>query len=420
MGKRQVVIIVVLALVGLAGFVVFNRADQPGAAQGRPGPGGGPGGGGPGGQFARPPMTVEVAPTRREPVSEYVTVVGNLIGEATVEVVPKVSGRLQSVSVKLGDRVNEGQPIALIEDREIREQVKQAEASFEVARASVRQREADLKFAETALERARSLFERQLLPKQGLEDADSRYQAAVAQVDLARAQFSQAQARQDELRITLANTIIRAPVTGFVGKRYLDPGAFASQNAPVVSVVDLRIVRMVANLVEKDVSRVRQGTAAEVEVDAYPGEKFTGRVARVAPLFDAATRTAQMEIEIPNPSYRLKAGMYSRVRLTVDTRPNALVIPRNALVEVDGKQGVFVANGQKATFSAVKTGLQDETKVEITSGLNDGARIVTTGAASLRDGDTIVLAGAGQGPARGAQGQGPGQGARGRPAQSGR
>jgi RND family efflux transporter MFP subunit len=417
MRKRKVVVIVVLALVGLAGFVVYNRADQPGAAQGRPGPGGGPGG-----QFARPPMTVEIASTRRESVSEHVTVVGNLIGEATVDVVPKVGGRLQSVSVKLGDRVNDGQPIAVIEDREIREQVKQAEASFEVARASVRQREADLKFAETALERARSLFERQLLPKQGLDDADARYQAAVAQVDLARAQFAQAQARQDELRITLANTIIRAPVNGFIGKRYLDPGAYASQNTPVVSVVALSTVRMVANLVEKDVSRVRQGTAGEVEVDAFPGEKFNGRVARVAPLFDAATRTAQMEIEIPNPSYRLKAGMYARVRLTVDTRPNALVIPRNALVEIDGKQGVFVANGQKANFSAVKTGLQDETRVEVIGGLTDGTRIVTTGAASLRDGDTIVLAGAGQGPGRGAQGQGPpGQGARGgRPAQGGR
>jgi RND family efflux transporter MFP subunit len=407
MPKRNVVVIVALALVGLAGFVVFNRADQPGAAQGQPG--GGPGGG-PGGQFARPPMTVEVAPTRREAVSEHVTVVGNLIGEATVEVVPKVSGRLQSVSVKLGDRVNEGQPIAVIEDREIREQVKQAEASFEVARASVRQREADLKFAETALERARSLFDRQLLPRQGLDDADARYQAAVAQVDLARAQFSQAQARQDELRITLANTIIRAPVTGFVGKRYLDQGAFGSQNTPVVSVVDLRNVRMVANLVEKDVSRVRQGTAATVEVDAYPGEQFTGRVARVAPLFDAATRTAQMEIEIPNPAYRLKAGMYARVRLTVDTRPNALVVPRNALVEVEGKQGVFVASGEKAAFSAVQTGLQDETRVEITGGLKEGVRVVTTGAGSLRDGDTIVLAGANGNPGsppRGQQGQAP-------------
>ncbi len=346
-------------------------------------------------------MTVEVGSVRREAVSEHVTIVGNLIGEATVEVVPKVSGRLQSVRVKLGDPVSDGQPIAVIEDSEIREQVKQAEASFEVARATVRQRDADLKFAETALERARSLYDRQLLPRQGLDDADARYQAAVAQGDLARAQFAQAQARQDELRFTLANTIIRSPVTGFVGKRYLDPGAFASQNSPVVSVVALRTVRMVANLVEKDVSRVRQGTAAAVEVDAYPGEQFTGRVARVAPLFDAATRTAQMEIEIPNPAYRLKAGMYARVRLTVDTRPNALVIPRNALVEVEGKQGVFVASGQKAAFSAVKTGLQDETKVEITAGLNDGARIVTTGAGSLRDGDTIVLAGDGQVPTSG-------------------
>lgn len=394
---RKAVIVAVIALVGLAGIVVYNRADQPGAeAQGRPG---GPGGaGGPG---ARPPMTVEVGSARREAVSEHVTIVGNLIGEATVEVVPKVSGRLQSVSVKLGDRVSDGQPIAVIEDREVREQVKQAEASFEVARATVRQRDADLKFAETALERARSLYDRQLLPRQGLDDADARHQAAVAQGDLARAQFSQAQARQDELRITLANTIIRSPVTGFVGKRYLDPGAFASQNTPVLSVVALRTVRMVANLVEKDVSRVRQGTAGVVEVDAYPGEQFTGRVARVAPLFDAATRTAQMEIEIPNPGYRLKAGMYARVRLTVDTRPNALVVPRNALVEVEGKQGVFVASGQKAAFSAVETGLQDETRVEITAGLNDGARIVTTGAGSLRDGDTIVLAGGGQVPTSG-------------------
>jgi RND family efflux transporter MFP subunit len=397
MGKRKVAVIVVVALVGLAGFVVYNRADQPGAeAQGRPG--GGPGGAGPG---ARPPMTVEVASVRREAVSEHVTIVGNLIGEATVEVVPKVSGRLQNVRVKLGDPVSEGQPIAVIEDREIHEQVKQAEASFEVSRATVRQREADLKFAETALERARSLYDRQLLPRQGLDDADARYQASVAQVDLARAQFAQAQARQDELRITLANTIIRSPVTGFVGKRYLDQGAFASQNSPVVSVVALRTVRMVANLVEKDVSRVRQGTAASVEVDAYPGEQFTGRVARVAPLFDAATRTAQMEIEIPNPGYRLKAGMYARVRLTVDTRPNALVIPRNALVEIEGKQGVFVASGQKAAFSAVETGLQDETRVEIRAGLTDGARIVTTGAGSLRDGDTIVLAGGGQVPTSG-------------------
>jgi RND family efflux transporter MFP subunit len=402
---RKAVIIAVVALLGLAGLIVFNRSgDRPaeargGAAQGGGAPGG-PGRGG-AGQFARPPMTVEVAPARRESVSEQITVVGNLIGAATVEVVPKVSGRLQTVTVQLGDRVSNGQSIAVVEDREIREQVKQAEASFEVARASIKQREADLKFNETALERARSLFDRQLLPKQSLDDADAKYQAAVAQLDLVRAQFAQSEARLDELRIMLSNTIIRSPVNGFVGKRYLDAGGYASQNAPVVSVVDLSVVRLVANLVEKDLKRVRQGTSASVEVDAYPGEQFSGRVARVAPVFDAATRTAPMEIEIPNTAFRLKAGMYARVRLTVDTRQNALVVPRNALVQLEGKEGVFVATGQKATFSAVQTGLQDEAKVEIVAGLREGTRVVTTGAGALRDGDTIVLAGTGTSGARG-------------------
>ncbi|HEX2442707.1 MAG TPA: efflux RND transporter periplasmic adaptor subunit [Vicinamibacterales bacterium] len=406
---RKAVIIAVVALVGLAGLIVVNRQGDRSAearsdgAQGRGGQGG-PGGGG-GGQFARPPMTVEVAPARREAVSEQITVVGNLIGAATVEVVPKVSGRLEKVTVKLGDRVSNGQVIAVIEDREIYEQVKQAEASFAVARASIKQREADLKFNETALERARSLFDRQLLPKQSLDDADSKYQAAVAQLDLVRAQFAQSEARLDELKITLANTVIRSPVNGFVGKRYLDAGGFASQNAPVVSVVDLSVVRLVANLVEKDLSRVRQGTSGSVEVDAYPGEQFSGRVARVAPVFDAATRTASMEIEVPNDGFRLKAGMYARVRLTVDTRQNALVVPRNALVQVEGKDGVFVASGQKATFSAVQTGLQDEAKVEIVAGLREGTRVVTTGAGALRDGDTIVLAGTGTSGGAGQRGQ---------------
>jgi RND family efflux transporter MFP subunit len=403
---RRIVIVSVVALVALAGIVVYNRAEQrpaagdpPGAAQGAGGRGGGFGGpgGGPGAQGfgARGPMTVEIAAARREPVAEHVLVVGNLIGAATVEVVPKVSGRLQAVHVRLGDRVSQGQALAHIEDREIQEQVKQAEASFEVARASVRQREADLKFAETNLERSRSLFERQLLPKQSLDDADARYQAATAQLDLARAQFAQAGARLDELRITLANTIIRSPVNGFVGRRYLDAGGYASQNSPVVSVVDLATVRLVANLVEKDVKRVRQGTPGSVDVDAYPGEQFTGRVARVAPVFDAATRTAQMEIEIPNAGYRLKAGMYARVRLTVDLRQNALVVPRNAVVDVEGRRGVFVAAGDRAKFSPVETGLQDDTKVEITRGLTDGTRVVTTGAAALRDGDQIIPARAG-------------------------
>ena len=97
--------------------------------------------------------------------------------------------------------------------------------------------------------------------------------------------------------------MIVAPVDGFVGKRFLDPGALRQHNAPVASVVDIRTVRMVANLVERDMRRVPVGTRANVEVDAYPGEKFKGRVSRVAPVFDPATRTAEIEIEVPNAGF---------------------------------------------------------------------------------------------------------------------
>ena len=100
---------------------------------------------------------------------------------------------------------------------------------------------------------------------------------------------------------------------------------------------------MVANLVERDMRRVPVGTAANVEVDAYPGETFKGRVSRVAPVFDPATRTAEIEIEVPNVGYRLKPGMYSRVQLTISTRGDAITVPRNALIDLSGRTGVFVA-----------------------------------------------------------------------------
>src|SRR5512144_2765959 len=164
---RKVIVISVVVLVALAGVMVWKRGGASQAQTGAgPQSGGPPAAGGRIGQ--RPPMTVEIAPTRRETVSEQILVVGNLIGEATVEVVPKVSGRLQQVLVKLGDRVSRGQTVARVEDQEVREQVRQAEASFQVAQATVRQREADLKFAFTNLERSRSLFGRQLVSKQTL------------------------------------------------------------------------------------------------------------------------------------------------------------------------------------------------------------------------------------------------------------
>jgi membrane fusion protein (multidrug efflux system) len=385
-------------------------ACNSGGAQ-TPGAAGAPGAGGRGGG-ARPPMPVEFAAVKRANVAERVTIVGNLIGAATVEAVPKVNGRLEIVNVRLGDPVRRGQQIAKVEDREIREQVRQQEAAYRVSEATIRQREADLKLAQTNLERNRSLLERELLPRQTFDDTEARYQAALAQLDLARAQFEQAKARLDELRINLSNTVIASPVNGFIGKRYLDPGAAVSPNAPVVSVVAIDTVRMIANVVEKDVKRLSVGMPALVEVDAFPGQKFTGRIGRIAPVFDPQTRTAEMEIEVPNPGYRLKPGMYARVDLTIDSRENALTVPSNAVVDFEGKTGVFVAGapqpasnppgqgagGMTAKFHPVQTGIRDGEQVEITAGLDANARVITTGATALKDGDRIVAANTGNRP----------------------
>lgn len=416
-------VVSVLVLGALAGGAYYGglfggrSADVP--AQAGPGgpadaaaaPGGRGGGRGGRGFGGRGQLTVDVAPVVRAAVNQELGVVGTLVGDANVSVVPKTAGRLQDVRVRLGDRVTMGQRIAKVEDQEIQEQVKQAEAAAEVAKATIRQREADLSLAKTNVERARNLFQRQLLPQQSLDDNEARYQSAIAALDLARAQNQQSSARLEELKINLENTTIASPVNGFVARRLVDPGAFVGPNAPIVDVVDITRVRMVANIVEKDLRQVGVGDSARVEVDAFPGENFMGRIARVSPSLDPATRTAPIEIEIPNGDYRLKPGMYARVGVVIEQHANALVVPTNAVVDVGGTRGVYVNANGVAQFRPVKTGIENNERTEILDGVSEGEVVVTTGASALRNGDPVVLAGrGGRNGGRGGRGAGNGQG----------
>ena len=419
--KKVVIGVVVLAAV-VAG-VYYYRGQSAGTPTGQAGAGageaagrggrrgGGAGGFGGGGQFGRPPMTVELGKVGRATIQSEITLVGNLIGALTVSVAPRAAGRLETVNVRLGDRVTRGQRLAKIEDFDVLEQVKQAEAAQQVSEATIRQRDADLKLAQTNAERSRNLFERQLLPKQTLDDNESRYQSAMAALDLAKAQSSQSKARIDELRINLGNTLILSPVNGFVSKRAADPGAFVSQNVPVVDVVDISTVRLVANVVEKDLTELQSGNSTKVEVDAYPGEVFMGRIARVSPVLDPATRTAQIEIEIANPAARLKPGMYARVNVTTSTKKQALVVPANAVVDLGGRRGVFTPLNESAVFKALELGSEQKDVVEVLGGINEGDTVITTGGSSLRDGDRILLPGRGEGRGRRGGGAGRAQGA---------
>ena len=359
-------------------------------------------------------MTVEVGNVKKGDLSAHLTVVGNLIADQTVDVAPKTGGRLERVTVQLGDRVRRNQVLAKIEDREIVEQVRQAEAALEVSKATIRQREADLKVTEVNFERSKNLYGRQLLAKQALDDAESRYLAAEAQLDLSKAQQGQTESRLDELKINLQNTNVISPVDGFVSKRTMDPGAMVSQNIPIASVVDISKLRLVANVIEKDLRLVNVGDKAVVEVDAYPGEKFYGKIARVSPVLDPSTRTAPMEVEVPNSENKLKPGMYARINLTIEDLKGILVAPKNSIVDFDSKRGVWRPNDEnRAKFFAVELGIEDADQIEIKSGLKEGDRIVTTGATAVKNNDQLVIAGADGargGGGRGGSGGGAGQG----------
>ena len=342
-----------------------------------------------------PRYTVELTPVVRADLETQLEVVGSLEGLTEVDIAPDVTGRLEDIYVALGDRVRVGQPVAQIRSDELLSQVTQAEHAYEVARATLQQRAVDLSLAETARDRSEQLFERGLIARDALDDAVARAAVQEAQVALARAQFAQSGARLDELKIVLADATIRSPVDGFVAQRDLDPGAFASTSTTILSVVDIRRVKLVARVVERDFRSVRVGAPTQISVDAYPAEVFLGQVARLAPVLDPTTRTAEVEVEIPNADLRLKPGMYARVALTSDVRLDALVVPRNALVDVGGARGVFTVErgpiDTLAHFVAVETGFQDAERVEIVSGLFEGQPVVSTGAAGLSHGDPVTV-----------------------------
>src|SRR4030095_10859777 len=227
-----------------------------------------------------------------------------------------------------------------------------------------------------------------------------RYMAAVAQFDLSKAQLNQNDSRLQELRINLQNTQVVSPVDGFVGKRSVDPGAMVNTNTAIASVVDISRLRLVVNVVEKDLPLVS------------PGDKASGKNPRLAPGLDPATRTATMEVEVPNADFKLKPGMYARINLTVEEHKHVLVVPKAAVVDYSNDRGVWVPNdNDRATFVPLKLGIENTAQIEVLDGMKEGSRFVTTGAAAVRNNDQLVYAGQGGGPGggrggRGGQGQG--------------
>lgn len=363
-------------------------------------------------------VNVDVTEARVGPIREELLLTGSLKPKETVDISPKITGRIETIHYLVGDVVKPGDVLAELEADELRQQVMRSEASYAVGEANVAQSRAQLANAKADLDRAQLLFDQDLLSPQEFQQSQTSLQVLEAQVQLSEAQLQQAQAELNELRIRLEGSMVYSPMHAVVSERYVDPGALVNPNTPILQVVNLSTMVTRGNVPERYVENLSVGSLAEVNVDAIPGQLFEGRVARIAPVLDAATRSAVIEIDIQNPSHVLKAEMFARITLDLGSTREATLIPRDGLVYRGQQPGVYVVPEQadRPIFRVIETGLTREGQVEVIANLDAGTRIVGRGATMLRDGDRITSgqgggARGGGGPGGGAGGGGQGGGA---------
>jgi RND family efflux transporter MFP subunit len=335
-------------------------------------------------------VAVGVAQARRGSVRDEILLTGSLRPKEQVEVTAKVTGRVEKLAFELGDPVGKGDLIAELDSDELQQQVHRASAALAVARASSQQRRAQLENSKADLERAEMLLKEGLIPRQEFESRRTAYQVVEAQLDLARAQEREAQAELNELEIRLSQSKIYAPMSGHVARRHVDVGALVSPATPIISLVNLSTMVTMANVPEREVGKLRVGNKATIEVDAFGNTSFAGRVARIGPVLDPSTRSATVEVEIPNPDAGLKAEMFVRVMLDLGSTRPAILIPREALVYRGQQAGVYLDQSGTPVFIPVDTGLTVDSEVEVSS-LKPGTRIIARGATMLREGDRIRI-----------------------------
>ena len=394
--KRIIAVLIGIILVYLVGSRVYDATQQAAA---------------PAKKQAGRIINVELTEAKTGQIREELLLTGSLKPKEVVDVNPKNTGRIERIHFLVGDRVAAGALVAEMEDDELQQQVRRSEAALAVSQANISSREAELANSKASLERAKLLFDEELLSPQEYQQEQTSLEVMQAQLQLAEAQAQQSMAELTELRIRLDQSKIYAPMSGVVSQRYIDPGALVNPNQPILQIVNLATMVTQGNVPERNIAKLTIGNPANVMVDAVPGRGFEGVVARIAPVLDAATRSALIEIDIPNREMVLKAEMFARISLDLGSLRDATLIPRDGLVYRGQDPGVYIVegDGNRPIFRVIETGMTREGQIEVLGNLDAGTRIVGRGATMLRDGDRIST---GPPPGRGgAGGQGQGGGA---------
>ncbi len=346
---------------------------------------------------ARAPAPVEVAPVEVGRIELRRQLSGSLRPSADFYAAPRISGQVKELRVRVSDPVERGQVIVVLDDAELVQSVKQAEANLLVAKANLKAAEARMETAVKDSERAEKLRERGISSDAQLESAQAEKLSAEAAMAVAEAQIARAEAELESARIELGETRVRANWTGgdekrIVAERLVDEGDAVSANQPLFRIVNLDPLLGVVQVTERDYSKIHPGDSLTVRADAFPEEVFSGEVTRVAPVFSEESRQAQVEFEVENADQRLKPGMFVRVSLVLEVNEEAVIVPDLAIVRRNDVDGVFVLGGDRQTahWRPVEIGIRDGDRIEITEGDISG-EVITLGQQLVNDGSRVQV-----------------------------
>lgn len=282
---------------------------------------------------------------------------------ADATVIAKVGGEVREILVEEGDDVVSGQVLAKLDGDRLRLELQQAEANLQKLRRNY-QRNVDLK-------------DKDLISAGDFEKIQYEMEALQASYDLAR--------------LELNYTEIRSPITGVISERFVKIGNTIDANTRTFQITSLEPLVSYLHIPEREYRRIDPGQPATIEIDALQGARFEATVARVSPIVDPATGTFKITIEVTDPTRRMKPGMFGRVGIVFDSRPNVLQIPRSAILEESGTDSVFVVSGDSVEKRIVQTGYAEGGMIEIVEGIADNDEIVYVGHTNLKEGSKVSV-----------------------------
>lgn len=344
---------------------------------------------------------VQVTAAKEEQVTRAIEATGTLAAQDQVDLAMKVTGRIATISVDLGDRVTEGQVIARLEPTDLRIGVDQAAAALQQARArlglrsdddadqvnpektsTVMQASATLNEAKLHQDRAKQLFDEKLIPRSDLDSAvaafriaEGRYHDAIEEIRNRQAVLAQRRSELEMARQQLDHGILRSPMDGAILQRQASVGQYVSAGSPVVTIVRVHPLRLQLPVPERAAASVRIGQRVRISPDQDPNVYY-GRVTRLSPAIDEANRTLLVEAEVPNERGILRPGAFVRAQLITQSDQPAVFVPASSLVTFAGVEKVISIESGKTVEKLVKTGRKDAGKVEIVEGVKAGEQVV--------------------------------------------